>query len=77
MCRSLPHGNHFSVTAYEKADAQIIYTRDREVPKRDPQLTAPGTGTGYVTLNGSVSHLSIKFTDLPKSPLNSILIGPN
>ena len=33
MCRSLPHTNHFLVTAYEKADAQILCVRDREVPK--------------------------------------------
>ena len=36
VCRSLPHGNHFSVTAYEKADTQILYVRDREVPESDP-----------------------------------------
>jgi len=33
QCRSLPHGNHFSVTAYEKADAQILYAGGRVVPE--------------------------------------------
>ena len=35
MCRLLPPEIRFSVTAYEKADAQILYVRDREVPFAD------------------------------------------
>jgi hypothetical protein len=37
MCRSLPPAMLFSVSPIEKADAQIPFTRGREVPETDAQ----------------------------------------
>jgi len=63
VCRSLPPTMCFSVSPLEKTDPQIPFTRGRDVPETDPQLSS-STSSGCMRLLAAV--LVFRIVEAPR-----------